>query len=154
MSKPSPQTSIEAEYPRWQVSEKERLEALVEAYFGLSRAFGCMALVYVIEFLVRERFLQGEFSIFLYYPSCALIVAVVTYVATYGPNRKAAQALEWSETGAGLVTFFTAFGSMCCCGFIGFISMQQVISNRLAERGVSVGVLLSKKQVMDQIDEL
>jgi len=144
-----------AEYPRggWQPSYQE-LKDLSDGYFGLSRAFiinVVLALGVRLAGTANPRLEEdlGLISV------TVLVIAVIVFFATLGPNRKLGAGLGWKPSGPILASVLVGLNSALCCGIIGYLVLQGMAMKRIKQYGIKTGLFgLRKQDIQARLEEL
>jgi len=134
--------------------DKSRLITLVDAYFGLSNAFGYVLGVNLVANLGSRNLTVRDDQILLYLLVVAVIAGAVSYFATIRHNKNVGPALGWPEHGPVLASVLMALNAALFCGVIGFIVVQQMISKELGKSGIRMSFFQNKKRVLAQIEAL
>lgn len=149
-----PLPPIAAAYPRGGMTDKSRLYTLTDAYFSLSSAFTYVVIINLVGGQIGRNAIKEQSQVLPYYLGIGLVAGLVTYFATIGPNKKAGPALGWPEHGPVLASVLMGLNAALCCGVIGFLVVQQMISKELGKFGVKMGFFQNKKRVLEQIEAL
>lgn len=136
-------------YPRQSDVQKDRLISLVEGYHGLSYAFGANILLNVVGNIAIAA-LNLEYGILLIVP----FALVIAFFLTLGPNRKVGYGLGWKDSGPYVASALIGLNAALFCGIVGYIVVQTMASNELKRQGVKIGFLVTKKNMLQQIDAL
>ena len=81
----------------------------------------------------------------------ALVVFVVIFFLTLGPNKKIADGAHWQSWQPILGSLLIALNSALCCGIIGYIVMQTIALNHIKKYGLRRA---KKSEVNARIAEL
>lgn len=141
-----------AQYPRasnYYPGSVEQLEALFQAYNGLSLVFGVNVLLSLgLNFVIREY----SFVILI---GMVLGFTVVIGALSLPQTRKLAFGKGWAPKMAILASGLLGLNSALCCGIIGYVVLQQIASSEIKRYGVRSGFLgVRKKDVQAKVAEM
>lgn len=122
----------------------EKLEALIEGYFGLNRAFlMCVPIglsASAAQFVIPDPVFGPIVSLCL----VGLLMLAVG-VLTYPPNKKIAEGMGWNDSSALLASILSGMVGFLCCGAIGLAVMQQIAVIEMKKYGLRVNFFFTKK---------
>lgn len=127
------------------VGDPNRLLALSDAYFGLSWVFVINFLSLIISSVITG-FMAGEFGdvsrvdpqmglVAVYFPF--VITAIVIGFVSFRPSVKATYGMGWNSGTPYIASFLMAAQSWVCCGAIGCVIFQMLLSTEMKKYGVN-----------------
>lgn len=138
-----------AAYPRdiARTGTSTDLQNLFDGYRGLNVAFLVNVLM-VVPLNVLAR--AGAITVPMVGLG-ALVVFVVIFFLTLGPNKKIGDGAHWQSWQPILGSLLIALNSALCCGIIGYIVMQTIALNHIKKYGLRRA---KKSEVNARIAEL
>jgi len=139
-----------AAYPRphlMQPGEADRLQALADGYFGLNLIFACY--IGAIGLTMALSIVAGQFA------RLGGFVMVIVLISLCGAKvERIGVGMGWSK-GKTITARVLMALSFFCCAIIGFVTLQQIASQRMKNFGIQTGFLgVSKKRVDEAIAKL
>ena len=138
-----------AAYPRdaARTGTSKDLQNLFDGYTGLTLAFVVnIVLVLPLNLLSRSGVITPPML-----GLGALVVFVVIFALTLGPNRKIGEGAHWESWQPLLGSFLIALNSALCCGIVGYVVMQTIALNHIKKYGLRRA---KKSEVNARIAEL
>ena len=145
MSETPPPVSYPRNVPTFGSSSD--LQSLFQGYNGLTVAFVVNVLM-VIPLNVLAR--TGAITLGMVGLG-ALVVFVVVFLLTLGPNKKIGEGAHWQSWQPILGSFLIALNSAVCCGIVGYVVMQTIAANHIKKFGFK---RVNKKEIQARIAEL
>lgn len=107
----------------------DKLQALSDGYFGLSKVFVINILIVLASRLVTLTLGPDEALIALFAIMFVLLVAVAAL--SYGPNKRIGEGKDWPPSNALIASILMGLNSALCCGIIGYVVMQSIASKEM-----------------------
>lgn len=140
-----------AEYPRGPqgpgYGSADQLQALSDSYFGLNYVFLVNVALALTSRALSLTVTTVE-SALVYLLGSILVMGLVVALFSYRYNKKAAFGLNWQPSMAIVASILLALQSWLCCGAIGIIVMQQIITGEMKKYGIPAGFLGVKKTIV------
>lgn len=132
----------------------DRLQALMEGYFGLSIAFGVNV---ALSLCSRAAGMAVDPGIAV----AITVIVLILFIAIMGfmvhpQNKKIGSALDWPDSKVLTATILMALNGLLCCGIIGFAIMQNFAVKEMYKYGIKGGTFfgVKKKDIQATIDAM
>jgi hypothetical protein len=155
----APPVQAYANYPRTtapslRYSSPEKLQALMEGYYGLNWAFLAMVVLGILALvgLIASQESPIGIGIFIFLLAAALVAAGMI---SYPYNKKIGYGLGWKESTALWVSVGFSVGSCVTSPIIVFIVLQLITMMEIKNHGVKGGFFgVRKRDIKAKIEEL
>ena len=148
---PPPQTF--AEYPRGpqapMYGTAEKLKALSDGYFGMNWVFLVNVAVLLGSRVLLIAADRGEVALMLLAGS-VIVTGLVVALFSYSYNKKISFGMNWQPSMAIVMSIVLALQSWLCCGAIGIVVIQQIVTAEIKRYGIPGGLFGFKKKVVEE----